>query len=394
VVRDAEANEVDARVTQLTPQVDYTRPLGRARLEAGARGNSRWIARDFRARRDADGSGAWAASPLSSRFTFDEHVQAAYGLVSRTAGRLEVQGGARAEYTSRVFALAADRYPYDYLSVFPSAAVAYGGTGATQTRLSYSRRIRRPDARELNPFPQFFDAQNVFVGNPRLRPEFTDAVELGVTRTAGFGTVQLSPFYRRTSDIIRVDIDLDAVVDGRAATTVSFVNLATSSSYGADLNATVRAGRRLTGLASVNVFRLVTDGGSASALGSDAVAWSTRLNATLQATDGLALQATYNYRSPYGIERARWAAYQMTTLMARQRVYGERGTISVRVLDPFNTNRFAIRTANDRLLQLTERRPGVRGVYVGYQYATGRAPRLRQPRQEQQAPGPPPAFGP
>jgi outer membrane receptor protein involved in Fe transport len=391
---DGEANDVDARATQLTPQLDYTRPLGKAsKLETGYRGNSRWLDREFDARRDDQGSGTWAASPLSNRFSFDEHVQAAYGVVTRTARKFELQGGLRAEYTARTFALAAERYPYDYFSLFPSAALSYGGSGATQTRLSYSRRIRRPGTQELNPFPQFFDVQNVFVGNPQLRPEFTDAVELGITRTGKLGTAQLSPFFRRTTDIIRVDIDPDAVVDGRAVTTVSFVNLATSNSFGTDFNTTLRAGKRLTAISNVNVFRLVTDGGSASALGSDAVAWSTRFNTTFQATPALALQAIYFYRSPMGIEQGRFAAFQMTTFVLRQKVYGDRGTLSLRVLDPFNTNRFAVRAGTDQMLQITQRRPGVRGVFLGFQYATGQAPRLRTPRQDQQAPAAAPGFG-
>jgi allophanate hydrolase subunit 1 len=39
---------------------------------------------------------------------------------------------------------------------------------------------------------------------------------------------------------------------------------------------------------------------------------------------------------------------------------------------------------------MTERAMGIRGVYVGLQYATGQAPRLRAPRAEPQAPAPPP----
>jgi outer membrane receptor protein involved in Fe transport len=392
---DAETNDVDARATQLTAQLDYTRPVGKtAKLETGYRGNSRWLDRDFAARRDPTGTGAWTPSALSNGFGFDEHVQAAYGVLTRPLRAFELQGGLRAEYTTRTFALARERYPYDYFRVFPSAALTHGAAGPTQTRLSYSRRIRRPGTGELNPFPQFFDAQNVFLGNPQLRPEFTDAVEFGVTRTGKLGSVQISPFFRRTSDLIRVEIEPEATVDGRAVTTVSFVNLATSNSYGADLNGTVRAGRRFTGIANANVYRLVTDGGSASALASDAVAWSTRLNGTVQVTDGLAVQATYTYRAPFAIERGRWAAFQTTTFVVRQKVYGERGLVSLRMLDPFNTNRFSILSGTERLQQLTEREPGVRGVFLGFQYTTGRAPRLRPPRPDAQAPAPPPGgFG-
>jgi outer membrane receptor protein involved in Fe transport len=391
---EAEAFDLDARATQLTAQVDYTRPLGGAtRLETGWRANSRWLDRDLDAQRDATGRGTWLPSPLGNAFGFDEHVQAGYGVLTRTVRRLEVQGGLRAEYTGRVFALADARYPYDYFSLFPSAALSWGGTGATQLRLGYGRRIRRPGTGELNPFPQFFDAQNVFVGNPALRPEFTDAFEGGLTRTGRRGTLQLSPFFRRTTDVIRVEVEPDAMVDGRPVTTVSYLNLATSNSYGADVNGTLTAGRKLTAVTSFNVFRLVTDGGSASALASDALAWSARLNATWQATPGLAVQGTYFYRAPYAIERGRWAAFQTTTFVVRHKVRGDRGLVSLRVLDPFNTNRFAIRAGTERLLQLTAREPGVRGVFVGFQYNTGQAPRLRPVRQDPQ-PAPSTGFGP
>ena len=71
----------------------------------------------------------------------------------------------------------------------------------------------------------FFDVQNVFLGNPELNPEYTDAIELGFTHQADWGMVQLSPFYRRTTDVIRFIVDTDDVVDGREVTSVSFENL-------------------------------------------------------------------------------------------------------------------------------------------------------------------------
>jgi outer membrane receptor protein involved in Fe transport len=392
---DGERNDADAAATQLTAQLDYTRPVGKAvRFETGYRGNSRWLDRDLRAALDPAGNGRWTPSPLSNAFRFGEHVQAGYAVVTRTARGVDVQGGLRTEYTARTFAIGGARNPFRYVSVFPSASLSYGASGPTQARLSFARRIRRPGEGELNPFPRFLDVQNAFVGNPALRPEYTDALEASLARTGRLGTVQVAPFVRRTTDIIRVDVDPDAVVQGRNVTTVSFVNLATSRSFGADLSGTLKAGTRFTGLGAFNVYRLVTSGGSATSLGVDAVAWSARLNGTLRLTDGLSAQATYFYRAPYGIERNRWDAFQTTTLLLRQKVRGERGAVTLRALDPFNTNRWAIRGGTASLVQFTERTPGVRGVFVGYQYTVGQAPRLRQPRQDPQAAAPAGGFAP
>jgi outer membrane receptor protein involved in Fe transport len=329
-------------------------------------------------------------SDLSNALSFDEKVQAAYGVFSAGLRKVDLQAGLRAEYASRDFSLAAQgtSYPYHYTSLFPSAAVMYNASDATQLKASYSRRIRRPGTQELNPFPTFFDVQNVFIGNPRLNPEYTDAYELGLTRNGKLGTLQLAPFYRRTTNVIRVDINTADVVDGRDVTTVSFKNLATSSSWGTDLNGTLRLGKRFTGFGGFNVFKMVTDGGSQSSLGSDAVTWMARVNATTQLTASTTLQASYFYRAPMNIERGRFSAVQSANVVLRQKVRGDRESVSLRLVDPFNTNRFLIRAGDDNLMQITSRRPGVRGVFLSYQYTFGRPPRVRPPRQEEPQQGP------
>jgi ferric enterobactin receptor len=387
--REREQQETDALQRQVIATVDYTRPFkGRRKLETGYRGTTRWLDRDYRVEKDAMGTGAWLPSNLSNAFQFDENVQAAYAVYSHGVGKVDLQGGLRGEYASRDFALSDERYPYDYTSLFPSAAATYSPSAAQQMKASYSRRIRRPGSQELNPFPSFFDIQNVFIGNPELSPEYTDAYELGYTRNGKLGTLQVSPFYRRTTNVIRIDINTAAVVDGRDVTTVSFRNLATSDSWGTDVNGTVRLGKRFNGLAGFNVFRMVTDGGSTSSLGSDAVAWMSRVNGTWQATPALTVQASYFYRAPMKIERGEFGAVQSANLVLRQKVNGDKAAVTLRVLDPFNTNRFRIRAGDDNLTQLTARNPGVRGVFLGYQYNFGRPPRVRAPRADEESRGP------
>jgi hypothetical protein len=317
-------------------------------------------------------------------------VQAAYGVFSQGAGKFDLQAGLRAEYASRDFSLAErdGHFPYRYASLFPSAVALYNASPATQLKASYSRRIRRPGTQELNPFPTFFDVQNVFIGNPRLSPEYTDAYELGLTRNGKLGTLQLSPFFRRTTNVIRVDIDPESQVDGRDVTTISFRNLATSTSWGTDLTGSLRLGKRLNGFAGFNLFKMVTDGGSQSAVGSDAVTWMSRANGTAQLTKSTTLQASYMYRAPMKIERGEFAAVQMASFVLRQKINGEKAAVSLRVLDPFNTNKFRVRAGDDDLTQITTRRPGVRGVFLSYQYNFGRPPRVREPRPQDAPQGP------
>src|SRR5688572_22454604 len=125
---EGENNFTDALTRQLTAQADYTKSFGASyKLETGYKGNARWLDRDFLVETDSLGDGVWTRSDRSNAFEFDETVHAAYGVLSRSAGKVQLQAGLRAEHASRNFALvdAAEEFPYDYASLFPSGVIMY-----------------------------------------------------------------------------------------------------------------------------------------------------------------------------------------------------------------------------------------------------------------------------
>jgi outer membrane receptor protein involved in Fe transport len=385
---DLETNAIDAGTNQLTVQTDYVRAFGKAsKLEAGYKASARWLDRAYLVRKDVLGTGNWVDSDLSNTLAFDETVNAAYAVLSHGAGgAVELQAGLRAEHASRDFSLAGgDSYPHSYNSLFPSALVSYKLNDRTVTRLSYSRRIRRPNTEELNPFPAFFDLQNVMIGNPALGPEYTDAIEASVQRSGKLGTLQISPFFRHTSDIIRVDVNTADTVAGREVTSVSFRNLDTSNSWGADVNGTVRLGQNFSGLAGFNVFKIVTDGGSESSLSSDALSWTARMNGAYTVRPGTVVQLNYFYRAPVNIEKGRFASQSGANISVRQNLTS-RAVATLRLADPFKTNRFRVEVGNDEVIQFTHREFSSRALFLNLQYNIGQAPRVRQRVEEQPQP--------
>ena len=341
--------------------------------------------------KDDLGNGNWLPSNLSNTFQFDEKVHAGYGVLSQSVGKFDLQAGLRAEWADRNFELAgAQGIPYNYHSLFPSGVIMYKPSDQSQVKVSYSRRIRRPGTQELNPFPVFFDQQNVFIGNPRLNPEYTDAFEFSMSKSGQLGSLQLSPFYRRTTDVIRVDINTADTVDGREVTSVNFQNLDKSNSWGTDLNGSLRLGPKLNAFGGFNVFKMVTDGGSQSALSSNAVTWSYRLNATTQVSPTVTLQANYFYRAPVNIEKGRFSSFQMTNITLRKKIDGDNMSLAVRFADPFNTMHFRIKAGDDNLQQITDRHFGVRATYLTFQWNYGKPPKVRLPQQD----APPPSVFP
>src|SRR5207253_1655663 len=142
------------------------------------------------------------------------------------------------------------RYPYSYASLYPSAAASYAIDATTQLKANYSRRVRRPGTQELNPFPNYFDADNVFIGNPALSPEYTNSMELGLSKNGSKGLLQLTPFYRSTTNVIRIDINPTDTLDAREVTSISYRNLAKSNSWGSDFTGQLRVSPRFTALSN------------------------------------------------------------------------------------------------------------------------------------------------
>lgn len=375
---DGRTDRNDAITRQFTAQLDYTRTLReRTKLETGWKTTGRWLDRSIDVTTDATGSGTYVPSPLSNVFAFDEAVHAGYAVVSQGTGKWDLQAGLRGEYADRTFALASGSYPYAKTSFFPSGVAAYNFNASTQAKVSYSRRIRRPGTQELNPFPTYFDADNVFFGNPQLDPEYTDAIETSLMLSGAKGMIQLSPFYRRTSSVIRIDINTADTLDGREVTSISFKNLDRANSWGTDLTGQWRMSPKFNVLTNVSVFKFVTDGGSSSLVGSDALGFTARLNMTLDVTKSFAVQGVYNYRAPMKIERGEMGAQQAANIVFRKKIQGDKATLLLRVSDPFEMVRFHVKTGDENLLQVTERNPESRWIFVGYQYNFGRPPKVR-----------------
>ena len=171
-------------------------------------------------------------------------------------------------------------------------------------------------------------------------------------------------------------------------TSVSFQNLDKSNSWGTDLNGSLRLGPKLNAFGGLNIFKMVTDGGSTSALGSNAIAWSYRLNATTQLNETVILQANYFYRGPMKIEKGKFSQMQMTNITLRKKLDGDNMSVAVRFADPFNTMKFRIKAGDDNLEQITARRFGVRATYLTFQWNYGKAPKVRLPQQDQPPPTP------
>ena len=339
-------------------QVDYIRPLGeKGRLEAGYKSEFNRVNNDFYSETYNQIAGEFQPDDdLNNRFVYDQQLHSLYLIYANSFGPIEAQAGLRAEQAMTDFNLVTTKESFEnnYFSLFPSAALSYSLTDKTRLRASYSQRVRRPWVRQLNPFPQFQDRLNVRTGNPYLLPEYIHSFELSLNQYTNWGTLSLSPYFRRTTNQIEHYYSLDS----SGISTFTFENFDESDSYGAEFVGTYRAGKVFTGFLNLSAYRIVTDASNVeSDLSNDAFSWSGRVNGTLTLFTDLDLQLSYFYRAPFNIADGRINAMHGADLALKKSFMDDRVSLSLRVSDIFNTRGFSLqRDGKDYYIEMENRR--------------------------------------
>lgn len=361
-------------------QMDYIRPIGGSgRFEAGYKGDLQQIRSDIDTQTLQLEPGAVLPDfLLSDAFDYDQTINAAYGILAGEIGRFGLQAGVRAEQASRTFLLVSTDESYDksYFSLFPSAFVTYELVEGRNLRMSYSKRINRPRSHGffnmLNPISDIENPLFRRQGNPYLDPEYVHSFEVGYTHLAGNTSFTLTPYYRHTVDVIR---QLETL-DDQGVTWMTFRNFDTSDSWGIETIGTLRAGTWLNAFASVNAFRVVTDGSNVdSDLTSDAFGFGTRLNATFALPRGLDIQATVFYRAPMNIEGGRMSSRSMADIAIRQKFMNERASLSLRVSDVFGTMGMHMLRDTRQFYSVTDRTFDAQRVGLSLTYNFGQVAR-------------------
>ena len=370
---DRENQTTSERPHEYSLKVDYVRPLGTGvRLETGYKGSLQQFHTTLDTQVFDDALSTYLPdSTRISDFTYDQLVNAAYGMLSAQHGKFQLQGGVRVEHASTQFHLNTLNATFDnaYNSFFPSGLVAYDINDAYQVKLSYSTRIRRPDDTDvLDPTAHYADPLNLSRGNPYLKPEYIRALELGVQHTADKVTVQLTPFFRRTIDAVRT---LRAI-DSAGVTTRTFANIATSDAYGGDANIAV-SGRRLSGFAGASAYQQVSNAANlAPGLSINSFGWRARSNGALRVSKTFDVQALLSYQAPMTVEQGRNSSRTQFSMAARQKLMEDQLSLTLRVIDPFNTSRESNTTIDPRFYQVSDRTRAIRGLMLSVNWTFGK----------------------
>jgi len=267
-----------------TAQVDYANPISdKVKIEMGARAairNNTNIANNY-IYDSANAKYNYNAS-LSSNYKFDDRVYAGYVTYSQKLKSWSYQAGLRVEssdYTgTKLMTSGKDStfktsYP---LSFFPSVFITKDLGNKQDFQINYSRRINRPNFFQLIPFKDITNPQYPSVGNPGLKPEFTNSFEMSYQKTFPKNhSLLVSLYLKHTTDLITRYQFKDVITDNAAdsATFTSYQNANSATSYGMEFtlrNPLAKWWDMTTNInfynASINAGNITNAGGTSSRL--------------------------------------------------------------------------------------------------------------------------------
>ena len=182
---------------------DYVKPGRNGRLEAGFKIQVRRIPVTYTVGRGAQsviypGLGDWSK--------WGENIYAGYVNYVYERPQYDVEAGLRAEQTEVFYDLAPENIyysrndAYQYFKLFPNIRLTWKINMRNNLSLFYNRRVDRPGEPELRVFPKYDDPELLKVGNPYLRPQFTQSAELAYKYSWNTGSAYISLYYRNIVD--------------------------------------------------------------------------------------------------------------------------------------------------------------------------------------------------
>jgi outer membrane receptor protein involved in Fe transport len=391
-------NNGDNDNEQLTLQTDFVNPFTEdSKLEAGLRMFRQNNANVYNA--FSLNNATEIKLPLSTNVRYDETVSAAYITYSNKWKGIKFQLGLRGEYSkfSGELVDSAQNFGYElpldiknvFDGLFPSLYLTRELSEDKEMQVNFSRRIRRPDFWQLNPFIDINDPLNIRQGNPKLRPEYTNSVELNYNQRYTGGNFLASIYFRNNDDDITMFSDtitaeqyqkLNNAAISPNAILNTFINAQYTNRLGAELTLNQTFGK-FEIVPSVNMqYRKVKAVVRNLNLSNQGFNWESKLmmNYKIGAKPGLfkntSFQLTGEYESREVIPQGRnKEQYQMDFALRKEFLKNRIAAVTLAVNDVFNSNRWGQIFDTENFYQDAYRRWNVRNFRISFSYRFGKS---------------------
>ncbi len=186
----------DEHVTDFN--LDYIKPLRYGRFESGVKYRYRNIPTNMKFIPGLH-------SPLDVNAggfaVYTENIPALYGNYVYESNKVELEAGLRMEYVTVQYKVDPNHNTYKsngytYTQPFPNIRLAYRMNESDKISFFYNRRVDRPFELDIRVFPKYDDAEIVKLGDPALKPQYTNLFEIGYKHTWDPGYLYASLYHR------------------------------------------------------------------------------------------------------------------------------------------------------------------------------------------------------
>ena len=186
-------------------------------------------------------------------------------------------------------------YTYDFVKAYPSASVQYSISKTLKLKAAYSKRVERTTTFKMNPFPEREHSETLEQGDPNLKPEFIDVIELGMTKKLkGGNSIFATAYFRNTENLVnRVNTIFNDTILNRI-----YSNVGRGKSFGLELGTEFKPTENWSNFIGGNIYNYQIEGEFDSReIKNNATVYSINANSTYRFLKNASLQFTFNYLS-------------------------------------------------------------------------------------------------
>jgi len=310
-------------------------------------------------------------SEFSNDFNFNETVNAAYLQYGGSYWFIGYNAGLRYEMVSMLSDLKSNPevFKKDYNSFYPSLSFTLGAPQFFQMQASYSKRVRRPRSRQLNPFISRQDERNYRSGNPFLNPEYTDSYEINFSRFSRGLSLSFGTYYRNTTD----QITRHKEVNQNGTSLASYRNIGSKKTKGFEYNIVGSLGKKIRIIFGGNTYwdDINTD------IYGDVYDKTSKTNT-------FRISPTYNvlptteisffmfHQPKKEIAIGTFNAMTWSSMSVKQKLMEERLNLTLNISDPFAMSGFGFSLQNESWVQESIRNFSSRTVRLTLEYRFGK----------------------
>ena len=363
-------------------QADYVLPFDdSSQLEIGYRGSFLNQETDFGVF-DYEGI---IRDTLSNVLVYEEKINSAYIQYGKSIKDFSFLLGMRVEDTEIIIKqlTTEERNDQNYTKFFPTLNFSYKFNDSKSIIIGFSRRISRPRARLLNPFLSRSGITNFFQGNPNLTPSYSNTVDLGFLRKWDKLTLNSSIYFQKSTDVVtvfpfdtgqRVSIKSDDDPSQNIVRSVpiiikSPINLKENNRIGGELTLSYSPSRRSRFFINTNLFNSENIGNFQGVnLDRSNFSWSSKLNAKTTLPGQIDFQLQSTYFGPRNTSLVNFKPLLFVSGALSKDILKNRGTVSIRARDIFNTAQREINTRSGTFNQFTTLRREIPSITASFTY--------------------------